>query len=101
MSGIILQHFQNLNHYIVEFLQSDKGRSLLSKYFIGAAMPHLRFDDLQRMNIPVPEESILQLITNLHVVEQDFLRSVNKARELRKQLFSIDDPEIVQVRLNE
>lgn len=93
--------YSHLRQYILEFLKSDKGQALLSRYFIGATIPGLRLSDLNKIRIPIPERSVIQLLSDLHQTEREFLIQVEKARDLRKQLFYIEDPEIVKDRLNE
>jgi hypothetical protein len=93
--------FQHYRRYILEFLRSDKGYGLLARYFIGAAVPRLSFTDLLELTIPIPEESIIQLITKIHQVENELLTRIEKAKDLRTQLFNINDSEIIQNRLDE
>jgi type I restriction enzyme M protein len=93
--------FTHLRRYIVELLHSDKGYSLLSRYFIGAAMPQLRVADLRELEIPIPDESVIQLISNIHQVEAELIQRIEKAQDLRTKLFNISDPDEVQKRLDE
>jgi type I restriction enzyme M protein len=93
--------FQHLSRYIVEFLRSDKGYNLLSKYFIGATAPQLRLVDLRNVEIPIPAESVIHLITNIYKVENELIQRVEKTQSLRTKLFNITDPEEVQKQLDE
>jgi type I restriction enzyme M protein len=94
--------YVHLKRYIVEFLRSDKGYNLLSKYFVGAAAaPVLRLSDLRSVKIPIPEVSVTQLISNIHQVEMDLFQRIEKAQELRTKLFNITDSVIVQKQLDE
>ena len=85
--------------YLVEFLNSDVGQSLLSTSVGGAVIPTLRLTDLRRLRIPVPRKAVIELITELHEVEQTLLDRINRARDLRHRLFSIQDPEQVNPQL--
>jgi len=97
----IKPNYLHLKQYIVEFLRSDKGYNLLSRYFVGAAMPVLRLSDLRSVKIPIPEVSVTQLISNIHQVETDLLQRIEKAQGLRTKLFNITDADIVQKQLDE
>lgn len=93
--------FSHLKQYIVEFLLSDKGYNLLSKYFVGAAAPVLRLSSLRSVKIPIPDVSVTQLISSIHQVEMELLQRIEKAQGLRTKLFSITDADVVQKQLDE
>jgi type I restriction enzyme M protein len=93
--------YQHHKRYIVELLQSDKGYNLLSRYLMGAGMPQLRLTDLLKIEIPIPDDSVIQLITSIHQVENELIQRIEKAQELRTKLFNITDPGEVQKQLNE
>lgn len=93
--------YSHLKQYIVEFLRSDKGYNLLSKYFVGAAAPVLRLSDLRNVQIPIPEASVTQLISSIHQVETELLHRIEKAQGLRTKLFNITDADVVQKQLDE
>ncbi|MBV6391232.1 MAG: hypothetical protein KPEEDBHJ_00440 [Anaerolineales bacterium] len=93
--------YSHLKQYIVEFLRSDKGYNLFSKYFVGAAAPVLRLSDLRSVKIPIPETSVTQLISSIHQVETELLHRIEKAQGLRTKLFNITDADVVQKQLDE
>lgn len=97
----LLPEYHKLRRYVVDFLRSDKGQGLFSQYMVGAAIPQLRFSDLIKMEIPIPNEMVINLLTDIHQVEQELLIRMEKARDLRTQLFSIDDASAFQHRLDE
>jgi type I restriction enzyme M protein len=79
--------------YIVEFLNSDAGQAELTiKSIGGAVVKTQRVTRLRRVRVPIPNQSVIELINDLHQVEQSLVARVDKARHLRGQLFSIKDP---------
>jgi len=111
LNGIMVDHnlfiirmkseFLFMRQYIAEFFRSDKGQSLLSSLFIGAAMPYMRQNDIIALEIPIPEEAVIELISNIQQVETELFQRIDKAQLLRTELFNIEDPETVKTRLDE
>jgi len=93
--------YNYLKQYVVEFLRSDKGHSLLSKYFVGGITPVLRLSDLRGIKIPIPEESVVQLLSSIQQVETNLVQRIEKARELRTKLFNITDADVIHRQLDE
>jgi type I restriction enzyme M protein len=93
------EHLSHLSRYLVEFLNSDPGQVLLSLHIRGAGAPTLSLRDLRELSIPVPDDEVVQLINDVHGVEQGLIDRVSKAREIRQRLFGIDDPEQVNLQL--
>jgi hypothetical protein len=85
--------------YLIEFLNSDIGQALLSTLVGGAVIPTLRLTDLRRLRLPIPEKAVIELINDLHEVEQALSDRINHTRNLRRRLFSIKDPEQVEGQL--
>lgn len=90
-----------LKQYLIEFFRSDKGQGLLGTCDYGMNMRGLYVNSLRDLVIPVPEKSAIELIDQLHETELDFLRKVDQSRELKKKVFSIEDPERVNTKLRE
>lgn len=91
----------HLRQYLLEFLRSDKGYGLISNLFVGAVMPHLRPSDFLRLDIPIPDNSVTELIANIQNVEMDLLQRIETAQGLRARLFGIEDAEGLQKQLDE
>ncbi len=85
--------FSHLAQYVAEFFNSHLGRALLASRLHGAVLPKLTISDLLNMPVPVPESNVVGLINDLHFLEQDLLERVDRARNIRRQLFDIDDPD--------
>ena len=62
-------------------------------------IPTLRLTDLRRLRVPIPDRAVVGLVNNLHEVEQSLIGRINHTRDLRQRLFSIEDPEQVNVEL--
>lgn len=92
---------EHLRQYLLEFLRSDKGYGLISSLFVGVAMPHLRSSDFLRLEIPIPDNSVTELIANIQNVEMDLLQRIETAQGLRARLFGIEDAEELQKQLDE
>jgi type I restriction enzyme M protein len=84
---------RGLARYLTEFFASAPGQALLAMSRSGTTVPTLRLSDLRRLCIPIPEAGVVDLVTDLHQIERDFLERVEHARTLRQQLFSIEDAE--------
>jgi type I restriction enzyme M protein len=79
--------------YLVEFLNSNAGQAKLSAYIRGAVIPTLSIAKFRNLKVPIPNQSIMELIRDLQDVEKTLSSRVEKTRSLRSQLFSIDNPD--------
>ena len=73
---------------------------MLSLLIRGAGAPTLSPRDLRELSIPVPDDVVVRLISDLHDVEQKLVDRIDTARGIRQRLFSIDDPEQVDSQLH-
>jgi len=89
----------SVTRYLVEFLNSDIGQALLSTGVGGAVIPTMRLTDLRRLRLPIPDKVVIELINDLHEVEQTLGNRISRTRNLRRRLFGIEDPEQVEARL--
>jgi type I restriction-modification system DNA methylase subunit len=87
------------SRYIVEFLNSASGQAKLSTAIGGAVIPTLRLSSLRNLEIPIPNQSVMELIKDLYVAETALLDRANQASSLRKQLFSSETPDEFNERL--
>lgn len=90
-----------LKQYLIEFFRSDKGQGLLGTCDYGMTRRGLYVSSLRDLVIPVPEKPAIELIDQLYETELDFLRRVDQSRELKRKVFSIEDPERVSTELRE
>jgi type I restriction enzyme M protein len=89
-----------LPRYVVDFLNSDPGQALLSLIIRGVGAPTLSPRNLRELSIPVPDDVVVRLISELHDVEQNLIDRIDAARGIRRRLFGIDDPEQVDAQLH-
>lgn len=95
----LYQDYQHLARYIIEFFNSDIGQSMISSTTNGFGISRIRRSELQQLDIPIPDKSIIDLLNNLHNVESQFIDRVDKTRNLRHRLFNIQDEEKVSMEL--
>lgn len=81
--------------YLVEFLNSSPGQAQLTVAIRGAVVPTIGLSILRKVNVPIPNESVIELVNNLHEVEHTLSERMNKARQLRQKLFTIENQEQV------
>lgn len=81
------------SRYLVEFLNSAAGQAKLSSAIGGAVIPTLRLSGLRELETPIPNQLVMELIKDLYTTETVLLDRADKARNLRKQLFSIETPD--------
>jgi type I restriction enzyme M protein len=81
--------------YIVEFLNSTPGQAQLASAIAGAVVPTLRLTSLREISVPIPNQAVVELVNNLHEVEHTLFERMNKARQLRQKLFTIENQEQV------
>lgn len=91
---------ETLARYLVDFLNSNPGQALLSLIVRGAATPTLGLGDLRELSVPVPDDDVIALCSDLHDVERDLFERVDAARGIRRRLFAIEDPEQAQSQLH-
>ncbi len=89
------KEYRYLAHYFVEFLNSDRGATLLSLHTRGAAVQSLTLGALRQLPLPIPPPKVVELISELHLIEQTFATRMEETRNLRQKLFNIDDAEEV------
>ena len=90
------------SRYLVEFLNSSAGQAqLLSTNIGGAVIPTLRLTGLRKLKVAIPNRAVVELIKDIHDVEQILIRRVDKARNLRQKLFSIENPELFDEQLRD
>lgn len=87
------EDYRSLAYFIADFLNSSLGSTLLASLTVSAATPTLNHQALRRFDIPIPERRVEQLVRDLHSIERKFLARVEKARDLRQRLFSIENAE--------
>lgn len=97
----LAQAKQYVANFLVDFLNSDIGTSLLWRTVGNAVVPTVRLKDLRELKVPIPEKAVLDLLANIHNVESRFLTRLNQARNLRERLFGIEDPEKASTQLIE
>ena len=90
-----------LASYLVEFLNSSPGQALLQMDLKQSTIPTLSLKALRKLNVPIPEDSVISLLSELRQTESNFLDRIKRTRELRTQLFSITDAERVSSQLRE
>lgn len=90
----VAKPYHYLRKYIIEFFRSEKGQEILTQNIInmGAALS-LRISDLRRMKLPVPCNRVLELLGTLHLVEEKFSERLERAKNIRTDLFNLDDPQ--------
>lgn len=93
------QKYIHIARYIVEFFNSDIGQSLISATVRGFGVPTIRIGELRNLSIPVPDRLVVELINNLYSTEAQFIDRVEKTRNIRHRLFTIEDAERVNVEL--
>lgn len=93
------EQYRPLARYLAEFLSSDIGRALLAAQATGASVPTIVLRDLRRLKIPIPDRVVLDLIGDLHEVEQALLGQISEAREIRQRLFGIEDADQINTQL--
>jgi type I restriction enzyme M protein len=81
--------------YLVEFLNSAPGQGQLTAAIGGAVVPTMGLSTLRKVSVPIPNQSVIELVNNLHEVEHTLFERMNKARQLRQRLFTIEDQEQV------
>lgn len=91
--------YRYLARYLVEFFDSGTGQSLLSLHTRGVGAPTLSFAELRDMSVPIADDNIIELINELHQVEQNLFDRVSQARDIRQRLFSLKEPEQVNDQL--
>jgi hypothetical protein len=55
--------------------------------------------DLRKLSVPIPDKAVIELVKDLHEVERQLLARIAHARDLRRRLFSIKDPDQVRPQL--
>lgn len=88
----LAQNNRHLGRYIVEFLNSAPGQTLLVQGMSGLSIPTLKLSELRNLSIPLPEKPIQRLVDDLHDVESRLVDRIEEARKIRQQLFGINDP---------
>lgn len=81
--------------YLVEFLNSAPGQAQLTAAIGGAVVPTIGLSNLRKVSVPIPNQSVIELVNNLHEVEHTLFERMNKARQLRQKLFAIENQEQV------
>jgi type I restriction enzyme M protein len=81
--------------YLVEFLNSAPGQAQLTAAIGGAVVPTIGLAALRKVSVPIPNQSVIELVNNLHEVEHTLFERMNKARQLRQKLFAIENQEQV------
>lgn len=88
-----------LGRYLTEFFNSEKGQTYLSTVLRGAVVPSLNLSELRKLIIPIPKDAVTNLLDFIHQAEQKLVERIRSARNLRSQLFAIEDAEKVNVHL--
>jgi len=91
--------YRYLQYYLVEFLSSPKGQTLLTARMAGAGAPTLNLGDLRNLQIPVPATETVSLVDALYLAEEHLLDRVTTARAIRQRLFNIEDPDRINSEL--
>lgn len=85
---------RHLAGYLEEFFNSDLGQAYLTPTMAtlgGVARVSAR--DLRALQVPIPDDAVLQLISEIRSVERDIIERHRRARDLRDRLFTLDEPE--------
>jgi len=85
--------YRDLAPYLAEFLNSDTGRSWLSAHTRGAVIPGLYAAGLRELLVPMPDPTVRNMLDTFRKVEQDLVDYLEKTRDLRQSLFSLEDVE--------
>jgi len=103
LSGVLISdtvyviRFKDVNmlqaRYLVEFLNSAPGQAQLTSSIAGAVIPTISLTVLRKVRVPIPNQAVVELVNNLHKVEQSLFDRMSKARQLRQKLFTIENPE--------
>jgi type I restriction enzyme M protein len=92
--------YKYLGRYLVDFINSEIGQGVLSSISAGIVKPTLRLSDLRQLKVPIPDRPTVSLVDGLQQVEQELLDRIDKARDIRGRLFSLQDPEMVDTQLS-
>lgn len=79
--------------YIVDFLNSDIGQALLLTRISSSGILPPSTKHLRTLKIPIPDKSVLSLLSNIGDAETNLLNKIEQARTIRQRLFNIDDPD--------
>lgn len=79
------------DRYIVEYINSDVGQAQLLSGLRRQVIPTLNITVLRNFKVPIPNQSIIEFIKDLHDVESTLTLRLQKSKSLRSQLFSIED----------
>lgn len=89
-----------LGRYLVEFFNSKRGQDYLSHAKSHSMIPTMRILDLRRLEIPIPDDSVINLLFDLYSIEQRLQSKIQVTGKLRNDLFNIEDENIFETELN-
>jgi hypothetical protein len=63
-------------------------------------IPTMRILDLRRLEIPIPDDSVIDLLFDLYSIEQRLQSKIQVTGKLRNDLFNIEDENVFETELN-